>query len=210
MALTIPNIRNIESVSEDLFTFVWNFKHGDNILYNFNVLKALYSTRNQADTPSILNKPVTILLVSIIEAVLIDFLTRIDQATSHLPANVDVEALAELKQDIESKKRPEKIEDGFGERIFLRRKLYHFNELVGLFKKYKLFGSEDEPIYDSLIRFGHLRNRVHIENYHRNFEDREHKVFTNARLSELEAVLGELWTKMKTDYRRPWKTANSL
>lgn len=210
MALTNPNLRNLDSVSEELFTFVWNFNHGDNILYNFTVLQALYNAQGQSKTSGIFNKPITILLVSIIEAVLIDFLTRIDQATSHLPANVDRAALAKLKLEIESKKRPKRIEDKFGERIFLRRKLYHFNELVGLFKKYKLFGGEDDAIYDSLTRFGHLRNRVHIENYHRNFEDREHKVFTHARLSELETVLGELWTKMRTDYRRPWNTANSL
>lgn len=204
MSLTIPNLDDLESVNEGLSKFVWSFKHGDNIMYNFTVLQALYLAQRSATPEGILNKPITILLVSIIEAILIDFLSRIDQATNHLPANVNRETLDNLKQEIESKKRPVKVEDEFGERIYLRRKLYQFNEIIGLLKKYELFGNTDEPIYDDLTSFGCLRNRVHIENYHRNFEDKENKVFTKKRLVELERVLGDLWTKMTNDFKRPW------
>lgn len=204
MSLTIPNLDDLESVNEGLFKFVWSFKHGDNIMYNFTVLQALYLAQKSAKPEGILNKPITILLVSIIEAILIDFLSRIDQATHHLPANVNRATLDNLKQEIESKKCPEKIEDEFGEHIYLRRKLYHFNEIIELLRKYELFGKTDDPIYDALTKFGHLRNRVHIENYHQNFEDRENRVFTQQRLSDLERVLGDLWTKMTNDYKRPW------
>jgi hypothetical protein len=210
MPLAIPNLDDLESVTEGLFTFVWSFKHGDNIMYNFSVLQALYIAQRTAKPEGILNKPTTILLVSIIEAILIDFLSRIDQATHHLPPNVDRATLNNLKQEIESKKRSEKIEDEFGERIYLRRKLYQFNEIVELLKKYELFGKKDDSIYDALKRFGHLRNRVHIENYHQNFEDREDRAFTQKRLTELERVLGDLWTKMTNDYKRPWKPASLL
>ncbi len=204
MSITTPNLDKLETVSEELFTFVWSFKHGDNIMYNFTVLQALYIAQRDAKPAGVFNKPITILLVSIVEAILIDFLSRIDQATNHLPANVDRVTLDQIKQEIESKKRPEKIEDEFGERIYLRRKLYHFNEIVELLRKYELFGKNDDSIYGALMRFGHLRNRVHIENYHQNFEDRENMVFTLQRLSDLERVLGDLWTKMTNDYKRPW------
>lgn len=207
MPLTTPNLHDLEAVNEELFTFVWSFKHGDNIMYNFAVLQALYIAQGNASPNRILNKPITILLVSIIEAILIDLLSRIDQATNHLPANVDRDTLNNLKQEIESKKRPEKIEDEFGERIYLRRKLYHFNDIIELLRKYELFGKNDNPIYDALTRFGYLRNRVHIENYHQNFEDREDRVFTQQRLTELEQVLSDLWNKMNNDYKRPWKPA---
>lgn len=204
MALKNPNIDDLDSVTEDLFKFIWNFKHGDNIIYNFTVLQALYTAQINAKSGSILNKPLTILLVSIIEGILIDFLVRIDQATTHLPANANRATLDKLKQEIESEKRPEKISDELGERIYLRRKLYHFNEIIGLLKKYELFGNKDDNIYHDLENFGYLRNRVHIENYHRNFEDRENIVFTSERLAALEDILGSLWEKMKNDYKRPW------
>lgn len=204
MVLKDPNLDDMDSVKEGLFRFVWNFEHGDNIIYNFTVLQTLYAAQASTKSSSILNKPITIFLVSIIEGILIDFLTRIDQATTHLPANVSREKLNTLKKEIESKKRPEKIDDELGERIYLRRKMYQFGEIIEIFKKYELFGNKDDQIYKDLVNFGYLRNRVHIENYYRNFEDRETFVFTNRRLGELEMVLSSLWTKMTNDYRRPW------
>jgi hypothetical protein len=168
------------------------------------VLQALYTAQKNTNPSSILNKPITVLLVSIIEGILIDFLARIDQPTTHLPAIGGRETLDELKREIQIKKRPERVEDELGERIYLRRKLYHFNEIIELLRKYELFGKKKDPIYDGLVGFGHLRNRVHIENYHRNFEDRENFVFTQQRLANLEGVLSQLWEKMTNDYRRPW------
>lgn len=205
MALKDPNLDDMDSVNEGLFKFVWNFKHGDNIIYNFTVLQALYAAQANTKSGGILNKPITILLVSIIEGILIDFLTRIDQATTHLPGNVSRETLKALKQEIENKKRPEKVNDELGERIYLRRKMYQFGEIVEIIKQYELFGKKDDQIYKDLVNFGYLRNRVHIENYYRNFEDRETFVFNNKRLGELEDMLSKLWEKMTNDYKRPWQ-----
>lgn len=52
--------------------FIGEFKTGDNINYNLDCLKALYAAQNAA-SPSearLLCKPITIILVSIIEALL--------------------------------------------------------------------------------------------------------------------------------------------
>ena len=87
------NLDNLEQVSEELFNFVWNFKHGDNIMYNFKILHSLYRAYETVDDKQLLNKPITIQIVSIVEAILIDFLTRIDEATNHLPGGVDRETL---------------------------------------------------------------------------------------------------------------------
>ena len=199
------NLENLEEVGEQLFTFVWEFRHGDNIMYNFEVLQELYKARNNSPNKDIYNKPITVTIVSIIEAILIDFLTRIDQATNHLPGNVDRETLDKIKLEIESKKRPVKVDDEvLGEQIYLRRKMYHFGEIVSVFEKYELFGSLEEGMYRKLRHFGDMRNRVHIENYHQNLESRENRVFTSRRLAELEDVLATLWDKMKSDYKRPW------
>lgn len=192
-------------MNDELFTFIWDFKHGDNIMYNFEILKALYIARDNAANKNILNKPITITIVSIVEAILIDFLTRIDQATNHLPGGVDRETLDKIKAEIEKKKTPVKIEDELGERIYLRRKMYHFNEIIKILKKHELFGAKQDDIYEQLSQFGDMRNRVHIENYHQNFEEREYRVFTSQRLTDLEGILSNLWKKMTTDFKRPWQ-----
>lgn len=197
-------LHDMPAVKDELFMFVWDFKHGDNVFYNFETLKALYEARESLANGTILNKPITITIVSIIEAILIDFLTRIDEATNHLPAGVDRETLDEIKDEIK-KKMPIKIEDDFGERIYMKRKMYHFNEIVRILSEHEIFGDKRDDFYEKLFTFGDMRNRVHIENYYQNFEERENRVFTSGRLSELEAILSDLWERMCTVYKRPWQ-----
>jgi hypothetical protein len=67
------DLNNMEQVEGQLFTFIWNFKHGDNILYNLEILQTLYETGVTAKNKSRLNKPITITIISIIEAILVDF-----------------------------------------------------------------------------------------------------------------------------------------
>jgi hypothetical protein len=59
-------------------SFIGNFKIGDNIHYNLDVLKALYISR--AGLPAyqkyFLEKPITVILVSICEAIIYDFIGR--------------------------------------------------------------------------------------------------------------------------------------
>ena len=196
---------DIDSIGAQLGEFIWSFNHGDNIIYNFEVLQALYVASNKASKRNLFNKPITVTIVSIVEAILIDFLTRIDQATNHLPANIDRATLYKIKAEVKKAKRPQKVEDDLGERIYMRRKMYQFKELVAVFEKYELFGTKGDDIYNQLREFGDMRNRVHIENYHGNFERKEHQVFTSDRLASLEKVLSELWNKMVTDYKRPWR-----
>ena len=104
-----------EKVQEELGEFIWNFQHGDNIMYNFRVLKALYQAKDRTNPSRILNKPITIQIVSIVEAVLIDFLVRIDQATTHLPAEIDADTIQRMKREMNSDKREVRIEDEYGE-----------------------------------------------------------------------------------------------
>ena len=131
-------------------------------------------------------------------------MTRIDQATNHLPSGIDSEMIKKLKYEIEKRKKPVKVENNLGERIIFKRKLYHLNELIKILQKYELFGEKEHIIYSQLQKFGEMRNRVHIENYFNNFEDDEYKVFTSQRLTTLEEILSNLWEKMLIDYKRPW------
>jgi len=128
----------------------------------------------------------------------------VGQITMLAYSGVDTPTLEAMKAEIEGDKKAKKIEDEFGERIYLRRKMYHFGQIIVILKKYKIFGEEDEPVYAQLLEFAEMRNRVHIENYHQNMEDREPQVFTAIRLTALNKVLTTLWDKMKGDFKRPW------
>ena len=198
---------DLQQLSDSLSAFIWNFKHGDNISYNIDVLTALYQSKGTHTDPELFIKPITVQIVSIIEAALVDFIARIDEATTHLPGKISLDQLSSMKLDIQKEKKEFKERDFTGEHVYvyLRRKSYNLSELIKIFKKYKLFGDKSDPIYKHLFEFADMRNRVHIENYYRNLDDREPYVFTESSLELLESTLMELWTKLSTDYKRPWK-----
>ena len=44
MILNKIRLNTLDELEDELFTFIWNFKHGDNIMYNFKILKALMNS----------------------------------------------------------------------------------------------------------------------------------------------------------------------
>ena len=99
----ILNYTDIKRIRDELFSFVWNFKHGDNIIYNFEILQELYNVKKVTKN-NILNKPIIIITVSIIEAILIDFIYRLYGATNHQPKELDKHTIFLIKDEIERKK----------------------------------------------------------------------------------------------------------
>jgi hypothetical protein len=71
-------------------SFIGNFKLGDNINHKLKILTLLYRQFDLADEPDrrLLCKPITILLVSIVEALLYDFHFRIQRHTFEGVANL--------------------------------------------------------------------------------------------------------------------------
>lgn len=55
--------------------FIGDFKLGDNINYNLKILKFLYD-KDKEENSRLLNKPVTIVIISIIEGLLRDFFLK--------------------------------------------------------------------------------------------------------------------------------------
>ena len=200
----IIDLTDLTKVKVQLDKFIWTFKRGDNIMYNFEILAALYKARKNFTKVDVFNKPITITIVSILEAMLIDFLDRLHIATHHLPANLSRETIVAIKTEIGKAKKPTKTIDG---RIYYRRKIYNFSEIVDIFEKHELFGTKGSEIYGLLRLFGDMRNRVHIENYYKVLETDESSVFSSSRLASLEKVLELLWAKMISDYKRPWNRA---
>ena len=79
------------STREAVFTFIWSFKKGDNIDYNFLVLDQLYGARRACGTQdgkSLFNKPIIVTIVAIVECILADFIDRIKQHRHEPIANL--------------------------------------------------------------------------------------------------------------------------
>jgi hypothetical protein len=76
--------------------FIGNFKVGDNICFNLKILKTLYDCRlaGNAEQRSHLRKPIIVLNVSIIEAVLYDFHDRVKTFTREGVANLSATVIA--------------------------------------------------------------------------------------------------------------------
>ena len=71
--------------------FIGNFKLGDNIAYNFKILQILYNAQAQLNNDNdrcLLNKPITIILMSIIEAILHDYFFRINNHSIENSINI--------------------------------------------------------------------------------------------------------------------------
>ncbi len=145
--------------------FIANFKIGDNINYNLATLRCLYSvTRNDPLADHALRKPTIVTLVSVAEAILYDFVRRI-QSREHV-ATLSKAVVTKIK----TKKYPE------------------LSHLIAAARKHDLFEA-DERFYEQLDKLRELRNRVHIQNEKRHFEANESDAFTKKRLRAAEEAV---------------------
>lgn len=195
-----------KEIEQKLDIFIWSFKVGDNILHNYEGILFLYTlkaTFNQENSDHavkrrFLNKHISITIVSIIEAILYDFVTRLDSATNQFPKSIPLHKEREIKRYILSQKVPFKT--AIGEH--LRVKNYPFTQLLNLIKKFELLGDGNSTIYSALEKIGYFRNRIHIYNWFDNFEKDEKNVFTDKRLLALEDLFLYVLDHMSSNYSR--------
>ncbi len=187
-----------EEIVEALSKSIWDFKIGDNIIYNLKIIFALYEKSERVpERASLFYKPLVVLIVSIIEALMFDLVCRLDGATSHFPHNL-IEKRTEIKQWIEKKKVP--ITKGSSARIIR----YKIGQIVLLFKEHEVLGPSETAIYDELIKAAAMRNRIHIQNDRKSFERDENLVFTKTRLEAIERIFQHILDIMRTLYVRPF------
>lgn len=121
--------------------FIGWFKVWDNINYNLKILNKLYFYYNtEQEDKNLLLKPIIILIVSIIEALLDDYFFRIYSFTREWVNGVPKEKLEEIR-----KKKYEK-----------------FETFISWSKKHNLFNS-DELFYEELHYLRDIRNKIHIQ-----------------------------------------------
>ena len=164
-------------------SFIGKFKIGDNIHYNLKVLNTLYFSLNNLPEENLifLEKPITVILVSICEAIIYDFIFRSKIFTREGVAGLSSENLKELRS-----KNP-----------------WKFEKKIDLVKRLNLLKTDDENIYIKLDKLAKLRNRIHIQNENQNFEEDEHLVFIKSRRIEAEKMVELLMKKLLELYPRP-------
>lgn len=181
--------------------FIWEFKIGDNIKYNLNVLYELIDDYNTSKKNY--GKPISVIAVSVIEAIMIDFIYRLYHGTSHFPA-----CLSNEENNIKTKLQGETIKSSVevveGQKFeYIKLKNFNFNSMIDVFSELKLFGDKDN-IYKILQELAHFRNRVHINNYFNNFEKDENVTFSEKRVQRTMDVMYWIFEYFKINYNRPW------
>ncbi len=190
-------------ISSMMNKFIWDFNVGDNIAYNFKVLFSLYDDKDRNSHKSVYNKPLIVLVVSIIECVMYDFVVRLEQATNQYPASIPAEKRERIKIKLGSQKVKMEIEILDQTMTIQKVKNYSLDQLIKLLQEFELLGPKDHRIYSRFQVAGRLRNRVHIFNWYNNFETKERNTYSDAKLSQVELLLDGLLEFMSTHYSRP-------
>jgi hypothetical protein len=151
-------------------SFIGNFKLGDNINHNFKILSLLYGQFDRADEHNrrLLCKPITILLVSIVEALLDDFHFRIQKHT--------FEGVANLADSVIEYVRGKQFSD-------------ELEKYIASARKHDFFGVGKTNFYEALDELRRLRNRIHIQNRKGHLEPDDFNAFTESRKTKAEKVL---------------------
>lgn len=117
--------------------FVGNFKVGDNLVFNCQILSNLVSVNNDDH----LNKPIVLQVGSILEASLSEVIYRAQKNNREGVPTISEQDRLE-------------IED---------KKIDKFNVVIDVLKKYKVLHSLDTNIYEELHKLRKYRNKIHIQ-----------------------------------------------
>ena len=177
--------------------FIGNFKLGDNINHNLNVLSLLYRQYDQANESDkrLLCKPIIVTIVSIIEAVLHDLHSRIRIHT--------LEGVRNIADSVADYVRGKKLDE--------------LEKYIVNARKHDFFGIGTSNFYESLDELRRLRNRIHIQNTKNDFEPDEFSAFSEVRKKRAEKVCEKTLKTMAmkyargaeykyvSDFKLPWK-----
>ncbi len=191
-------------IAKGLDKIIWDFKIGDNIVYNCRVLFSLENARHAArKNHGLFIKPIIICHVAIMEAIFYDLMRRLDEGAAHFPEQLKSKQ-QEIKLEIEKAKKVNK--KGGGEKSLKDYTMRHYQEFL---LKYAVFGGSNEKIYFELLDCAKLRARVHIQNKFRALPSDEAKVFTETERKTTEEILSHVLNEMVKRYPRPFGAKNN-
>ena len=163
--------------------FIGNFKDGDNICYNLEVLNKIYETYylNGEKSP-FLRKPLTVFIVSILEAAMDDLFFKIRSYTREGVPNLPIAIIAKVRADKSAYRK--------------------FKSQIKFSKTNDFFDASQTNFYTALDELRKIRNRMHIQNNYRDTPFSENLVFTEKRLIQAEKVCEHLLGKMSEKFPR--------
>ena len=159
----------------------WNFERKNNVVYNFNIIEFLIEDAIKSKYQSYYYKPIIILMMSIIECALYDFLWRVKQAKIE-----GISVTATQKKEIESTNIPNTLQN-----------------YVEICLKRKLLGSDSSDIYSRLQKHIEYRNRIHIQNRRKYQPDKEYKLWTKHKVITTGNLLRDVIIFLCRKYPRP-------
>lgn len=159
--------------------FILRFKLGDNVVYNLKIAKKLYECNEKCED-KLLNKPIILINVSIIEAIMHDFIEKIKILTIegvNLP-DVTINYIRDLQ------------------------KTDKFQLLIDQFEKHNFVEVKGFNLIENLKKLSTIRNRIHIQNEKQKLERDDIDAFSKERLIISEKVLEIMMKVMSEKYPR--------
>jgi hypothetical protein len=177
--------------------FIWNFKTGDNIVYNLSILAALYEQYESLSADPLkqhlLIKPIVIINVSITEALLHDFLHRVKGSIREGVANLSREVISAIRG----------------------KQFDQFEHYIAQARKHDLFDSKSKNLYETMDSLRKKRNRIHIQNtlrydpiYECNAFAEKDKIGSEKVLEKLLYILSEKYPRgmcSVEEFHLPWE-----
>ena len=166
------------------YMFFWDFKRMDNTIYNFTVLEKLHEAKNNIGG-NFYNKPIIIIIVSIIECILYDFIRRVTQHTNEKIPGLDPALI-----------------------FFTRTKTIDDLEPILRYTRKNdiLQQGTNTTLYDDLDTLRIIRNRVHIQNRKNQLHKDEDRVWSSINLNKATNALEAVCEIMCYAYIRPDRT----
>lgn len=164
-------------------SFIGDFKLADNIAHSLTVVRTLSTLREEANPARkrYLQKPMIILNVAIIEALLYDLHKRVKWFTREgvlgMPANI----ITYIRG-----KQIDKLET-----------------LIASCRKHDLFDEPGLTFYDDLDRLRRIRNRLHLQNEKNDLEPEDANAFSAERLALSERAVEYVMMTLQAKYPRP-------
>lgn len=165
--------------------FFWSFKRMDNVNYNFAIIEVLYAAKKTNNNDPRFNKPIIILIMSIIECALYDFVSRIHQYRSDSFPNIPKTIVSFFRSSSETDE---------------------LRTLIPRIQSQNLLRvSPTDTLYSDLEYLREVRNRVHIQNKYFMKPADEYRVFTEAELLCAQQCLEKVFNSLCNVYPR-WRS----
>jgi hypothetical protein len=159
--------------------FIDQFKIGDNINFNLEILAVLYDGYANLQDGKKLIKPIVLLNTAIIEAVLFDFV--VNRLKRPYRSEILFENISSILKDVNLKK---------------------FEHYITQIEKYDLFELKDTNFYNAIRSLSKKRNRIHIQNDKRDEPLDESNIFNDKLKILSEKVLEKILFAMSNKYPR--------